>query len=78
MMAYYRPQAPLQKALRKISCRMVFLYQTSYVPFSTQVSHFPVPIFGVNITSMFPSQHYLSESGTSLLCLWFWSEAHEF
>jgi hypothetical protein len=28
MKAYYRPQEPLPKALRKISCRMVFLYQT--------------------------------------------------
>jgi hypothetical protein len=28
MMACYRPQAPLPNALRKISCRMVSLYQT--------------------------------------------------
>jgi hypothetical protein len=28
MMACYRPHAPLPNALRKISCRMVFLYQT--------------------------------------------------
>jgi hypothetical protein len=28
MMACYRPQVPLPNALRKISCRMVFLYQT--------------------------------------------------
>jgi hypothetical protein len=28
MMACYRPQVPLPNALRKIPCRMVFLYQT--------------------------------------------------
>jgi hypothetical protein len=44
MMACYQPHAPLPNALRKISCRMVFLYQTR-----PQVSPFPVPIFGVNI-----------------------------
>jgi hypothetical protein len=30
---------------------------------------------GTLIGRCFPFQHYLSESGTSLLCVWFWSEA---
>jgi hypothetical protein len=44
MMACYRPQVPLPNALRKISCRMVFLYQTR--PTSQSLS---VPIFCVNM-----------------------------
>jgi hypothetical protein len=44
MMVCSRPHASLPNALRKISCRMVFL--TKLGP---QVSFFLVPIFGVNI-----------------------------
>jgi hypothetical protein len=40
MMACYRPQAPLSNALRKISCRMVFLYQTQPTSQSLSCTNF--------------------------------------
>jgi hypothetical protein len=40
MMARYRPQASLPNALRKISCRMVFLYQTRPISQSLSCTNF--------------------------------------
>jgi hypothetical protein len=75
MMAHYRPQVSLPNPLRRISCRMVFLYQTRPTSQSLSCTNFGVNICPFNYRI---KTNFIPELTINAQRLWAKSVQHPF